>query len=321
MIMKNKGIIFFLIILAIVILVVVVLDFNASKSDKLPPNPYEFNVDQFTKVDTALIMYKESRDLALSFSDPAGVCFKDDKLFVVGDMKMQIIGMNGTLLKEVGFDQKPTCVFVSSEKIFVGFRKSLEVLDFNYSKIADWNAFSDSTVITSIAEKSGTLFVADAGKRVIRRFSSDGKQQGTIVGKSGNEQIHGFIIPSPYFDLAFNPDGELWVVNPGKHSLENYTEEGNLRTWWQASSITTEGFSGCCNPAHFAFLPDGSFVTSEKGLVRIKIYKPSGEFSCVVAAPSKFTENGHAPDLAVDNQGTIYALDSDKKMLRLFIKK
>jgi hypothetical protein len=249
------------------------------------------------------------------------VCFKDDKLFVVGDMKMQIIGMNGTLLKEVGFDQKPTCVFVSSEKIFVGFRKSLEVLDFNYSKIADWNAFSDSTVITSIAEKSGTLFVADAGKRVIRRFSSDGKQQGTIVGKSGNEQIHGFIIPSPYFDLAFNPDGELWVVNPGKHSLENYTEEGNLRTWWQASSITTEGFSGCCNPAHFAFLPDGSFVTSEKGLVRIKIYKPSGEFSCVVAAPSKFTENGHAPDLAVDNQGTIYALDSDKKMLRLFIKK
>jgi hypothetical protein len=144
---------------------------------------------------------------------------------------------------------------------------------------------------------------------------------GEIEGKSGNDQIHGFIIPSPYFDLAFNPSGELWVVNPGKHTLENYTVDGKLRTWWEATSIKIEGFSGCCNPAHFAFLPDGSFVTSEKGLVRIKTYNPSGEFNNVVAAPLKFKEEGHAPDLAVDDQGNIYALDLDKKMIRLFVKK
>lgn len=319
--MKNKGIVFFLIILAVVIITIVVLDYKSSKIDKQPANPYEFNVDAFQKIDTALILFRENRNFAISFSEPAGVCWRDNQLFIVGDQKMQIIQPNGKLLKEVSFDQKPTCVYASAGNIFVGFRKSLTVLNRDGKKIDDWKTFSDSTVITSIAEHSGTVFVADAGKRIIRKFSIEGKEQGKIEGKSGNDQIHGFIIPSPYFDLAFNADGELWVVNPGKHSLENYSTDGKLRTWWQASSIKIEGFSGCCNPANFAFLPDGSFVTSEKGIVRIKTYQPSGEFSGVVAAPSKFITDGHAPDLAVDNLGHIYALDIDKKILRLFVKK
>jgi len=319
--MKNKGIVFFLIILCVVIVAVVALDYNASKPDQQPANPYAYNVDPFSKIDTALIHYKESRDLSIAFTEPTGVCFLNDQLYVVGDHKMQIIAVNGKLIKEVSFERMPTCVYASNENIFIGFRNSLAVLNPDGIRIAEWDLFSDSTVITSVAEKSGIVFVADAGKRMIRKFSIDGKPKGVIEGKSGNDQIHGFVIPSPNFDLAFNADGELWVVNPGKHSLENYTFNGELRTWWQASSIKIEGFSGCCNPAHFAFLPDGSFVTSEKGMIRIKTYKPSGEFSGVVAGPTKFAENGHAPDLAVDNQGSIYALDSDKKLLRLFVKK
>ena len=319
--MKNKGIVFFLIILAVVIVAVVALDYNASKPDQQPANPYAYNIDPFSRIDTALIHYKESRDLAIDFAEPAGVSFRGDELFVVGDQKLQMIEPTGKLMNEVSFDQKPTCVYASIENIFVGFKKSVAILSRDGVKISELNSFSDSTVITSITEKSGIVFVADAGKRVIRKFTLDGKSLGVIEGKSGNDQIHGFIIPSPYFDMAFNADGELWIVNPGKHSLENYTVEGALRTWWEASSIKVEGFSGCCNPAHFAFLPDGSFVTSEKGMVRIKIYKPSGEFSGVVAAPSKFAENADAPDVAVDNQGNIYALDLNKKMLRLFVKK
>jgi hypothetical protein len=102
------------------------------------------------------------------------------------------------------------------------------------------------------------------------------------------------------------------------HSLENYTEDGNLREHWNNTSMMTEGFSGCCNPAHFTFLPDGRFVTSEKGLVRVKTYKPSGEFDAVVAAPIKFTNEGKAPDIATDAAGNVYALDFDKKMIRVF---
>jgi hypothetical protein len=37
-----------------------------------------------------------------------------------------------------------------------------------------------------------------------------------------------------------------------------------------------------------------------------------------VAAPAKFVEEGEAPDVAVDKQGRIYALDFDKKTVRVF---
>ena len=319
--MKNKGIIFFLIILTVVIVTMVIVDYNASKPDQLPTNPYELDIDPFSKVDTTLILYSESRDFKLNFSQPTGVCLNNERIYIVGDQKMQIIDPGGKLLKELPLEQKPTCVFASNEKIFVGYRNSITLLNCDGLKIAEWNSFPDNTVITSITEKSGTVFVADAGKRVIRKFDLAGVSQGEIEGKSGNDQIHGFIVPSPYFDLAFNPDGELWVVNPGKHALENYTLNGELRTWWSATSVKIDGFSGCCNPAHFAFLPDGSFVTSEKGIVRIKVYKPSGEFLGVVAAPSKFKENSRAPDLTVDKEGNIYALDMDRKMLRIFVRK
>jgi hypothetical protein len=94
--------------------------------------------------------------------------------------------------------------------------------------------------------------------------------------------------------------------------------QGVLQNSWSKSTPEIEGFSGCCNPARFTFLKDGRFITSEKGLVRIKVYTPSGEFESVVAAPEKFISDGEAPDLAVDEMGNVIALDIDKKMIRFF---
>ena len=176
----------------------------------------------------------------------------------------------------------------------------------------------ERAILTSLALKDSVLFAADAGNRRVIRYALEGNRLGDFNGNPEGDYKHAFIVPSPYFDLAVNADQELWIVNPGLHALENYTGEGKLRTYWDNSSFNIDGFSGCCNPAQMAILPDGSFVTAEKGLVRIKIYKPSGEFAGVVAAPEKFKEDGHAPDLAVTPAGDIYALDFDKNRIRLF---
>lgn len=319
--MKNKGIVIFLLFLAVVIAGVIAADFISTMPDKRPDNPFEFNIDEFSKVDTSMILYKEKKNFKINIDVPAGICYLDNKIYIVGDSSLLIMDPAGKLLLETNLSKKPTCVFASPENIFVGHKNSVSVLTADGNNVGEWKDFSDSTVITSIAERAGKVFVADAGKRKVWKFNMDGKKIGEFEGKTGNDQIHGFIVPSPYFELAFNADGELWIVNPGKHSFENYTSEGALRTYWESQSIKIEGFSGCCNPAYFAFAPDGSFVTSEKGLVRIKVYKPSGEFLCVVAPPSKFEANGHAPDVAVDDQGNVYALDFDKKVIRLFVKK
>ena len=54
-------------------------------------------------------------------------------------------------------------------------------------------------------------------------------------------------------------------------------------------------------------LPDGRFVTAEKGIPRIKVYSPRGEFECVVAGPKQM--KAVAADLAADRRGRILALD------------
>ena len=317
--MKNKGIIIFLIILAIVIVGVIVGDFISKRPDKMDPNIFEYNIDEFKNVDENLIHYKETKNFKIGFEKPAAITIEKDKIYLVGDKKLKIIEISGKLLNEIELSDKPSTVEVAGNNIYIAFEKQIQVFNEAGSLVQELNFVDDNSFITAVAVNDNNLFVADAGTRKIIRFSEGGEILNEFDGKESDDAF-GFIIPSPYFDIDINEDGELWVVNPGLHTFENYTSEGTLRTFWKSSSMKIEGFSGCCNPAHFTFLPDGSFVTSEKGLVRIKIYKPSGEFSGVVAAPNKFAKKieGAAPDIAVDSSGNIYALDFDKKIVRVF---
>lgn len=317
--MKNKGIIIFLIILAVVIVGVIVGDYISKRPDKMDANIFEYNIDELKKVNEDLIHYKETKNFKIGFEEPAAITIENDKIYLAGDKKIKIIETSGKLLSEIELSDKPNGVEVSDGKIYVIFEKQIQVFDENGSLLQELNFTDDNSFITAVAVDGNNIFVADAGTRKIIRFSADGEILKEFDGKETDDAF-GFIIPSPYFDIDINEDGDLWVVNPGLHTFENYTSEGTLRTFWKSSSMKIEGFSGCCNPAHFTFLPDGSFVTSEKGLVRIKIYKPSGEFSGVVAAPNKFVKKieGKAPDVAADKLGNIYALDFDKKLLRVF---
>lgn len=94
-----------------------------------------------------------------------------------------------------------------------------------------------------------------------------------------------------------------------------------------------EGFCGCCNPVNFAILADGSFVTCEKGIARVKIYAPDGSFVGVVAGPQQLVADGASRvcetvaqcqaggfDVAADNQGKVYVLDTIKGVVRMFVR-
>lgn len=281
--MKNKGIIIFLIILAAVIVAVIVSDYFSKRPDRMEANPFEYNIDEFRDIPEEMIQYRETKNFKIGFEEPKGITINDDKIYLVGDKKLKIIDISGKLLMEFALNNIPSTVEVADGSIYISFEKLVQVFNENGELIREWNLEDDKTLITALAAKDDNLFIADAGNRKIMRFSNEGKKLNEWEGKASEDVLHGFIIPSPYFDIDINEEGDLWVVNPGMHSLENYTEEGNLREHWSNSSMKTEGFSGCCNPTHYTFLQDGSFVTSEKGLVRIKIYKPSGEFSAVVA--------------------------------------
>jgi len=316
--MKNRGIVIFLIVLAVVIVAVIAGDYLSGRPDKSNPNPFEYNVDEFKNVDSTLIHFKETKNFKIGFTEPAAITIEADKLYVTGDNKLQVIDITGKLLAEIVLSGIPKTLEVTTENIYVAVNNQILVYNHKGTLLKEWKPVGENAVITAISAIENIVYVADAGKRKVYKYSTEGNLLLEFDGKADEGVLHGFIIPSGFFDLDINPDGDLWVVNPGMHALEQYTAEGQLREHWNNTSMMTEGFSGCCNPAHFTFLPDGRFVTSEKGLVRIKTYKPSGEFEGVVAAPVKFKDEGRAPDIATDSNGNIYALDFDKKMIRVF---
>jgi len=318
--MKNKTIVIFLIGMALVITGVIVAEFLSKQPGRQPANPYAYDMASQTDVPKELIHYKETRNLKLNMENLSAISWSPGILAAAGDRHLLVIDLQGQVLKEISLDFDPGCVKASGDGYFVGGGNRIVALDTAGNILATFEGLYENSVITSIDISGEKVFAADAGKRLVYRFNLQGEKELEFEGKSGEGSNHGFIVPSPCFDLVISPFDELWVVNPGKHALENYTFDGTLRGFWVATFSDVKGFSGCCNPAHIAVLPDGNFITVEKGVIRVKEYKPSGELVGVVAAPARFGEDQHVPDVACDEEGRVYILDPLKKMIRVFEK-
>jgi hypothetical protein len=320
--MKKTGIIILVVLLVVVIIIVIALDLRSTRVGDRTANKYELDLNGYKTVDTALIGYKEIRNYNIGADSLRAIACYQGKLYVTAGRFLQAFNMEGNQLLKVTLPYEPSCLDITKDgKILIGFRNRIGFFNDDAELLWMGDTLGSRAIITAVAVKNQLIFVADAGNRVVHRYDISGKYLDHFEGKTGDNDSIGFIVPSGYFDLKINPEGELWVVNPGRHAFENYTDEGELRSFWEKSSPGLEGFSGCCNPAHIAFLPDGSFVTSEKLIVRIKIHKPSGELSSVVASPDQFKENGIAPDVTVDDYGNIYALDFDRNIIRVFAPK
>jgi hypothetical protein len=314
--MKTGYLKYFLLLLALVIIAVIVFNYTSSKPKRAKQNPYEYNIDEFKKVDPSLIRHKEMRQIRIDIGESGGIACSNGMIWLAANGSVKAITPDGKISADFSVDEGPRAIAVDQHWVLVGYRKYFALYSLTGEKYFQSDVINDSTVITSVALWNDKIVIADAGKRRVYLFTKGIKEK-EFEGVSGTKNLHGFVIPSPYFDIAINSANELWVANTGIHSLQQYDNNGNLIRSWEKISLEIEGFSGCCNPAHFTFLPDGRFVTSEKGMPRIKIYTSEGKLESVVAPPDKFRDDGHAPDVATLGD-IIVALDYDRKMIRLF---
>jgi hypothetical protein len=316
--MKKSSLTVVILVILAVIVAVIAVDFLSNRPDRRGKNPYALEVDSFRVVDPALVSHHEVRDFSLGSLTATTICCREGRLYIAGDSSLVVIGTDGSSVDRFGILPGPTSIHVTGDAIFVGYTRYIAKYDIKGGLLQRWDDLGDRAVITNLAGKDQRIYAADAGNRRVLIYDVDGDLKGEFEGEAETEAGHGFIVPSANFDLAVNSFGELWVVNPGKHAIENYTDDGRLRGFWENSSVEIEGFHGCCNPARIAIMEDGSFVTSEKVLVRIKIYDPSGKLRSVVAAPDLFKEGGKAPDVCIDSAGVVYALDLDRNLIRVF---
>ncbi len=316
---KNKIIIGIAIVVIISVVGFMAVDFFIGL-DKPEKNIYEFNLDSFTEVDSSLVSYSELQNFAPDIEKLKAVAVdQDDNIYVTGKDKILIYDKNANLLNEINTGTEALSIKVSDDKdIYIGARDHIEIWNSNGEKMGSWEVLNDKVVITSIALADSSVFVADAGNKIVYRYNLDGKLVNEIGRKDSIKGIQGFVIPSPYFDIAIGRDDELWVVNSGRHQFEAYDKYGNLKSSWKKTSMNLDGFSGCCNPSNMAILSNGSFVTTEKGIVRVKIHLPSGEFNSVVATPEQFDKGTRGLDVAVDSENRVIILDPMRGLIRIF---
>lgn len=297
---------------AIVVLVAMVVISGMKKTGvQLPPTP---TVQANSTEGNAHKKYFETGKIFTAFEVPRGFTIgPEGRLFVVGDKALHIVNPEGQYTEQK-LDGKPGCVALSKDNLlYVGMGDHVVVLDNCGRWQATWDSLPEGSLLTSIAIHEDDIWVADAGMKTVHHYD----KKGNLLGELGNK----LVVSSPHLDVAVATDGRVWIVNPGMHRLEEYGGEGNLLRSWGVFNAELAGFTGCCNPTDFAFLPDGRFITAEKGIARVKVYLPDGTLEALVAGPDDFAPGDVGLDVAADASGRIFVLDPLARNVRIFSAK
>ncbi|HLO59811.1 MAG TPA: hypothetical protein VK179_13770 [Bacteroidales bacterium] len=280
------------------------------------------------KIDSLRVGYIRITVIETGMHDLAGIA-TDDKngIYVCGAGTVSRFDTEGKKSGEFLIDSTAQCITVYHERVYVGTGNRVLCYD-KAGKISGvFKPINNKGFITSLAADDEYVYAADAINKKILKYNASGYIIAELGHKDSLSGAPGLIIPSLYLDIAIGNFDDLWIVNPGRLELENFSLSGTMRTSWGRNTCTTEPFIGCCNPAHMSLLPDGSFVTYEKGIDKIKIYNQAGEFSCFVAGAGSFKgktdfqlgRNNLVKDMATDSRGTIFVLDAYNR-INVFVK-
>jgi hypothetical protein len=287
-------------------------------------NPFAYDVEKYRRTDPKLVGYERVTRYPSPKPSPRRMALgPGDRVYLAAGKTVTVVDRGGTLVTEMAFSKPVRALAVASDgTVFAGLGNHVEVVDSKGRRLAVWETIKGKPFLTGIAVGDAGVFLADSGNRVVWRHDRSGKLLGRIGDRDPAKEVPGLVLPSPFLDVELGADGLLRVNNPGRHRVELYTVNGTLELFWGRTSMAMDGFCGCCNPVNLSLLPDGSCVTFEKGLPRVKVYEADGTMRCVVAGPENFADTGAADPIAdadtsayggldgvVDSQGHVHVLD------------
>jgi len=277
------------------------------------------------RIDAAMIGYHEVGSFSVGLREPRALAVDSHaQIYVGGDRIVAGYSSDGKNLAEYALQGEPRCLAIGAldtakpASLYVGMQEHVEVFDSRGTRTAVWGSRGAEAFFTSITTTEREVWVADAGNRLVWRFDATGKLLQPVGKPDASQNRPEFFVTSHYFDVAAGIDDLVYVVNPRLMRVESYTRNGDYEAAWGKGSPAVADFFGCCNPAHLAILPDGRFVTGEKGIPRVKIYSRDGRFETVVAGPSQLTDT--PADLATDRLGRVLVLDGRAAKVRVFEK-
>ncbi|HBT75855.1 MAG TPA: hypothetical protein DEB39_02785 [Planctomycetaceae bacterium] len=285
-----------------------------------PPSTYR--KPGFRSIPVQWIGYHQTAAFSVGISRGSCFCADASKrLFIGYDRQVSVFSSQGIRLGTFPVSGFPQAILLSEKdslfqgRFLVAFQDHIEVYTLNDDLtavlVARWKPFEGSPNISSLALGPDALYVGDAGGKVVYKCAANGnilKRIGSPPSESRlpfsrnrfsdkdspdeseerDNLFPGFVILAvPSLSVSVSPEtGLLYAANPGRHRVEAFTRDGVWEpslSWGDSSSAGFVGFCGCCNPTGIQVLPDGSILTVEKSINRIKIYKPNGKLDTVVA--------------------------------------
>jgi hypothetical protein len=308
----------------------------SSRVPSLDPDAVtSYDVSEFEKTDPKLLLYRPGDSIATGFERVKRFAVAaGNRVWVAGDKSVKRFGPGGSLEGEIALSRPPHCLRVTGpDELFIGLGNFFEAYDFSGKRKLESPRLGENAFITALAVHDRTVYVADAGSREMLVCD---RGTGAVTARFGHKDqppgAPGFVVPSPYFDLAVGREGRLHIANPGRLRVETYTLDGRFESSWGGPGMAIDRFCGCCNPVYLTLTPEGDIITSEKGLARINLYAASGAFKGAVAGPETLVDDkelakracndcrvGAGFDVALDSEGRVLALDPYRKTVRTFI--
>jgi hypothetical protein len=232
----------------------------------------------------------------------------DGRLYVAGDQTICVYapgadGVPGPLSSQIDPQGVATCLAAADDgRLFVGVDGQIAGFAADGGRVATWAIPEGEAILTSLAVLPDGILAADAAGRRVWRFDNSGTCTGAIGGPARDGSSDGFIVPSPFFDVAVDGDGTVWVGNPGRHRVERYSADGAFQGAWGTFGAEAAEFCGCCNPSYVTLYPPGNggpagLLTSEKGIPRVKLYDLQGNLRGVVAGPEQLAGESQGLDV------------------------
>ncbi len=263
-------------------------------------------------------VYNDSWTLFREIQIPGGglssvAVSEDGIIFLGGDSFVKSLNPDLTELWNLNTESKITSIAITGDTVFAATTETILLVSTSGTLLSEWGPYEGNSIITSVSAGKSHLAIADAGNKRVFILKKNGEMH-SMMGQSEEQ----FVIPSPYFDVALSGD-ILFVANTGHRRVETWTTEGKKLSQFGEPGTAPGAFCGCCNPAHFALIPQG-FVTAEKGINRIKILDRNGDFIEFVSSQNDFIPSVPL-DIASSDGETIYAANSANNTLYIFKRK
>jgi len=287
--------------------------------DRAMERETDYDTAKLQQFDPALLRYHEVSRIETGIASGRAIAIdRSGTLLLAGDRIVRFI-LPGGDRRDWSLSASPNAVFAAGDgSVYIAMKDHVEVFGIDGARKAVWPALGDGAYLTGIAIAGEHVYLADSGRRAIIHTDLAGHVLNEIGRADPSRGIPGLLLPSPYLGVAIAADAGIWVNNAGRHRLENYAPDGTLERFWGTSGTSIGAFSGCCNPAAFSLLKDGSFITAEKGIPRVTHYLDDGRFDSVVAVPSSFAEGTSSLSLAIDPVGRVWVLERGTGTVHVF---